>query len=183
MSILPTTTWSSPANFGTSNTGLTGTVGFAVVNPDGSVFTARTTSGVTEYPSGSGIYWPGTLTFVIGFRGGIIWDTGGTTPKYAVDALNLGSNDTNGRTQIQPGTAVGQISLTDGAVDVISFNGNLTVGGKNWYNTFRYISATTAGLLPSGAGSNTESWQDFGGAAAVSFTVDAHGNRTGAVYS
>ncbi len=132
------TTWCEPANFGAANTGLTGTIGYAITNPDGSVYTARTTAGIVEYPNGSGVYWPGTLTFYAGFRGGVIWDTGGATPKYAAAALNLTSNDTAGRTQVQAGTQTGQVSLTAGvaAANIAQVNSHAVTGdghkGTEW---------------------------------------------------
>ncbi len=66
-----------------------------------------------------------------------------------------------------------------GGVDVVSFNGHTTVGGKDWYHSFWYGLSIMAGQLPSGAGSGTEVWKDFAGVTTVTFTVDIDGNRTG----
>jgi hypothetical protein len=88
----------------------------------------------------------------------------GTTVATVTNAVTVGTN--NDKT----------------GYDVSSLNGITTIGGKNIFNTVKYIAATTAGLLPSGAGTTTESWQGFDGSAAVDFTVDANGNRTAAVY-
>jgi len=75
------------AQFGTGSTGLVGTVGYALVNPDNTVNTARTTSGITERPSGSGTY-AATVTLPNNFQGELRWDTGGGSPKYASEVVN-----------------------------------------------------------------------------------------------
>lgn len=59
--------------------GLVGAIGVRINNAGGTI-TARTTSGIAEYPSGSGIYYvsltapstPGQYT--------ILWDNGSVTP-------------------------------------------------------------------------------------------------------
>jgi hypothetical protein len=43
-------------NAGSSNTGLTGTIGFTLYNAEGTLYAARTTAGITEAPAGSGSY-------------------------------------------------------------------------------------------------------------------------------
>ncbi|HZO90523.1 MAG TPA: hypothetical protein VFB38_19505 [Chthonomonadaceae bacterium] len=73
-------------DFGTSKTGLT-TVGYRLLNADGTVNTARTTAGVVEAPAGSGSY-QAAVTFPDGFSGKLTWDTGEATPKYAHEDIN-----------------------------------------------------------------------------------------------
>lgn len=59
---------------------------------------------------------------------------------------------------------------------------SVLIAGVTLPNAIKYIGATTAGKLPSGAGSGQENWLDFSGAAAVDITVDSSGNRTLIVY-
>jgi hypothetical protein len=73
-------------------------------------------------------------------------------------------------------------SVAGAAVNVTQFNGHSTVGGKDWYHALWYLTSVSAGLLPTGAGTGTEAWQDFSGVASVTFTVDINGNRTAAIY-
>lgn len=62
-----------------SATGLTGTIGVTVI-ADGATVTPRTTSGIVEYPAGSGIYQlTGTAPDDAGTYT-IVWDDGAVTP-------------------------------------------------------------------------------------------------------
>jgi hypothetical protein len=67
-----------------------------------------------------------------------------------------------------------------------TLNGYVTnsvmVASKDLIRALVYIGATTAGALPSGAGSGQENYKDFSGAAAVDATIDQNGNRTAIVY-
>ncbi len=77
------------AQFGVGQTGLVNTVGYALINANNVVNTNRTTSGITERPAGSGTY-AATVTFPDGFIvGEIRWDTGGGTPKYASEPIDV----------------------------------------------------------------------------------------------
>jgi hypothetical protein len=60
--------------------------------------------------------------------------------------------------------------------------GAISVAGKTLIKALVYIGATTAGTLPSGAGSGQENWKDFAGNPAVDITCDSSGNRTTIVY-
>jgi len=73
-------------NMGDSQTGLAGTIGVTLLNPDGTVKTARTTDGI--YEIGGGTYGK-IITFDDNWSGVIVWDTGGDTPYYAVTEYNL----------------------------------------------------------------------------------------------
>ena len=79
------------ANFGKGRAGLA-TVGYTLYNADGTVNTARSTAGVVERPSGSGIYLA-PIAFPPGFQGLLAWDTGGLTPAYAADEVNPGTDE------------------------------------------------------------------------------------------
>lgn len=69
-------------------TGLVGTIGLIVIDAvTQNILQARTTAGITEYPSNSGIYfWVGTVTDTVHYL--VIWDLGSTPDVYAVDPVN-----------------------------------------------------------------------------------------------
>lgn len=73
-------------NFGSRKTGLS-TVGYKLLNEDNTEKQARTTSGVTEWIAGTGIYGA-SISFDDGWRGLIVWDTGEATPIYTADCFN-----------------------------------------------------------------------------------------------
>lgn len=75
-------------NFGKSRAGL-GTIGFTVLNTDGSAQSARSTTGVYELTTGSGIYAV-YAPFPDGFQGSILWDTGESASKllYAAEEFS-----------------------------------------------------------------------------------------------
>lgn len=73
-------------NMGSSQTGLVGTIGITLLNPDGTTKTARTTDGI--YEIGGGAYGK-QITFDDNWSGIIVWDTGGGTPYYAITEYNL----------------------------------------------------------------------------------------------
>lgn len=67
------------SSFGPSNAGVA-TVGITILNADGTVSVARTTTGVVDL--GGGAYGK-AVTFADGFRGFAKWDTGTGSPLYA----------------------------------------------------------------------------------------------------
>jgi hypothetical protein len=79
------------ANMGPAYTGLAGTVGYQILNKDGTVFQARTVTGVYEQPVSSGCY--GVLlaagVFSAAFAGRLVWDSGGATPKYWTEDVQM----------------------------------------------------------------------------------------------
>ena len=76
----------STVNFGASNASLS-TVGYRILNPDLTVQTARTTSGVSEVIAATGVY-RATINYPIKFTGIVLWDTGEATPNYASESIN-----------------------------------------------------------------------------------------------
>jgi phage gp36-like protein len=71
--------------------GLVGTLGIRVTH-DSATVTARTTAGIVEYPAGSGVY---TATLTAPSTEGdyrIVWDTGGLTPSWASEDLEVVAN-------------------------------------------------------------------------------------------
>jgi hypothetical protein len=66
-------------SLGSSQTGLVGTIGITLLNPDGSTHTARTTAGIYEIGGG---YYGKDISFPDNWKGVIKWDTGGGSPVY-----------------------------------------------------------------------------------------------------
>jgi len=73
-------------NFGRSKKGLA-TVGFTLVDGDGTTSVPRTTVGVNEVGTDTGIYGA-QITFATEFSGSILWDTGGASAVYATEEYN-----------------------------------------------------------------------------------------------
>ena len=71
---------------GDSKTGLVGTIGVALLNPDGTVHTARATAGI--YEIGGGCYGK-EITFPDNWKGSLKWDTGGGSPVYATEDYDI----------------------------------------------------------------------------------------------
>lgn len=67
------------------DSGLSGSIGYRIIDPPtGILIQARSTTGISEYPAGSGIYWKqGTAPAATGSYASV-WD-GGTPTKYAID--------------------------------------------------------------------------------------------------
>ena len=86
------------ANFGTSKAGLL-TVGFTVYNDDGSEHSARSTTGVSELGTNTGIY---SAKVVLPNDGefAVVWDTGEATPRYAVETYKSQLNSIQDSTDI-----------------------------------------------------------------------------------
>lgn len=82
-------------NFGVSKTGLS-TVAYRLLNNDGVVMVARTTSGVSEVLAGTGIY-QAEIPFPENWNGTILWDTGEAVPKYAADVFDVRAIDATTR--------------------------------------------------------------------------------------
>jgi hypothetical protein len=90
------------ANFGRNRAGVTGSlgVGYAVLDVAGSVVAPRTTVGVYEITSGSGVY-AANVTYPDGFNGQILWDCPSITgsfgmimsQSFATEAQNFQAND------------------------------------------------------------------------------------------
>lgn len=85
------------ANFGKSKSGMTGSsgVGYTLFDPAGSIFAPRTTTGVYEVVTGSGIY-AANVEFSTSFLNGmIVWDTPetGSATAFVADQFNIQEND------------------------------------------------------------------------------------------
>jgi hypothetical protein len=62
-------------------TGLTGTLGYALYNADGTLYQARATTGITEVPASSGLYGVAVSDSILAGRM-IVWDTDNGAPLY-----------------------------------------------------------------------------------------------------
>ena len=73
-------------SMGGSKTGLVGTIGVTLLDPDGTTHTARATANI--YEIGGGCYGK-EITFDDNWKGVIMWDTGGGSPVYASEEYNV----------------------------------------------------------------------------------------------
>jgi hypothetical protein len=74
------------ANFG-SGKGSLSTVGYRLLDTNGTLSGSRVTSGIGEIIGGSGIY-SASIYFTSTFSGSILWDTGEGSPSYATEDYN-----------------------------------------------------------------------------------------------
>ena len=147
-------------NMGSSQTGLVGTIGVELLNPDGTTKTARATAGV--YEIGGGAYGK-EITFDDDWSGVIVWDTGGGTPYYATVEYNI-----EGMVAAVPSTT----AIADAVLDEI------VAGGYTLRQLCRGFVAVLAGIS-SGGGTSTLTFRDTGDTKdVVVATVDINGNRT-----
>lgn len=83
-------------NFGKTKSNATGStgVGYALLDVSGSVVSPRTTTGVYQLTSGSGLY-AAYVSFPDHFRGQLLWDTGAAfaSPFYATEQFNVEENN------------------------------------------------------------------------------------------
>jgi hypothetical protein len=140
-------------------TGLS-TVGYALYNTDGSVKAARTTSGVAERGTATGIYGA-TVALDDNWSGEIRWDTGDTPLIYASE----------------------EISSPAATADALLDRADAVESGKTLREALRIIAAVIAGKV-SGAGAGVETFTGLDGSTTrVEVTTDAAGNRTGITYT
>lgn len=78
-------------NFGLDSTGLI-TVGYSLINSDGSIKLSRTTLGVFEIRTNCGIYGA-LITLDDPWQGIILWDDGQDEPIYASEEIFIDSTD------------------------------------------------------------------------------------------
>lgn len=69
--------------------GLVGTIGVRLTDGAGGTTIARTTSGIGEFPAGSGIYYAAITAPSVQGQYQIVWDSGGASPQFAVDELTV----------------------------------------------------------------------------------------------
>lgn len=80
MSVTTTPSGTLEVTLSGAPTGLTGTIGVRVTDGQGATTIARTTSGIVEYPSGSGIYTATLTAPAVAGQYVVVWDTGTVTP-------------------------------------------------------------------------------------------------------
>ncbi len=105
------------ANLGPSRANLTGStgVGYTVLDETGAVITPRTTVGVYQLTSGSGIY-AAFVTYPDNFKGSILWDaptTGSLNQIFAAEEQNYLDNNP------KVDEIYTQLILVSGSVDFI----------------------------------------------------------------
>lgn len=87
-------------------TGLAGTIGVRIENTDGTNHTARTTAGIVELEANSGIYAKRDM-LAPSTRGRyvVIWDTGGGSPQFSSEELEV--------TSTSPASAAGAFAAVE----------------------------------------------------------------------
>lgn len=69
--------------------GLVGTLGVRITDGVGGTTLARRTTGITEYPAGSGIYSAVLTAPSVEGQYQVVWDTGGASPQWGSDELTV----------------------------------------------------------------------------------------------
>jgi len=127
-------------NFGPGKKNL-GTVGFTLINSSGAVAVARSTTGVHEVGSNTGIY-AAPITFN-NFVGSILWDTGEGSPAYATEQYNAVEENIEfvkdiegGRWTIDTGANQMVFYKADNTTEIARFNLKGSDGNANSTNVF-----------------------------------------------
>lgn len=171
-------------SMGASKTGLVGTIGVTLLNPDGTTKTARVTAGI--YEIGGGDYGV-QIVFDDNWSGVISWDTGGGTPVYATEEYNIEGlidatlEDTNelqvdwvngGRLDLLLDAIPATGAIADAVLDEV-FEGTYTLR-----QFLRGAISILAGLS-GGGGTTTLNFRDVADLKnRITATVDINGNRT-----
>ena len=103
-------------NFGRTRANATGStgVGYTLIDVTGSITSPRTTTGVYQIASGTGLY-AAYVGFPNDFRGQLVWDTGAAFPtaSYAIEQYNVEENnpriDDIDRRTLQMSGTIGQL--------------------------------------------------------------------------
>lgn len=116
-------------NFGTTKSGLTGDVGYRLIDSTGLAVQNRSAVDIYETFPGTGIY-ASSILFPDDFVGTILWDTGGEKPVYAVEEFNNSINGTGVSQQVNEVTM--QVNMVTDQVtnlaDEIRFIRGMTAG-------------------------------------------------------
>jgi hypothetical protein len=114
------------ANLGASNTGVSGSIGYRLVNTLGTETLSRTNSGVFELSSGSGIYGA-NVSIDTHFSGSVIWDRQGTS-VFAAEEVSSAVDTrytrylTDGRWKIEESTKQMVFYAPDNTTELIRYN-------------------------------------------------------------
>lgn len=133
-------------NFGKGKGGLD-TVGFTLIDTSGNVSVARSTEGVHEVGTNTGIY-AASVTFATGFLGSILWDTGDASTAYATEEYN-GTEESvefikdieGGRWKIDQDTNQMIFYKSDNVTEIARFNLRDSSGNPNSESVFARIRA------------------------------------------
>ena len=148
--------------FGDSKTGL-GSVGLTLLNPDGTVHTARTTTGVYEMAGGG---YGKNITFPDNWKGILKWDTGEGSPVYAYEDYNYLE---------MRGDKTGY-ELSVAGIDAIL--DEVIEGTTTFRQMLRIFMAALAGKS-AGGGTVTLTFRDLADSKdRITATVDVNGNRS-----
>ena len=111
-------------NFGFDYSGLT-TVGYTLINSDGSTYQSRTTSGVFEVQIDSGIYGV-DINFDDPVNLIILWDDGQDEPLYASEEIYINNTDTTSILDIvtdidnKSDIIINTTNIIDNKIDILS---------------------------------------------------------------
>jgi hypothetical protein len=145
---------------------------YRVVGADGSTLVARTTTGVTEYPAGSGLYTVTVPGWDQAWLGRVIWDDGTYFAAAGVDGTTL--RNILGYLVSQAGDVAAANEMIAGA-DAIET-------GVSLRQAVQRMNAVLAGKVL-GAGTGTEEFlAPDGTTVRVRVTTDASGNRLTVVF-
>ena len=132
------------ANFGPGKGGLA-TVGFTLIDTAGNVSVARSTVGVHELGTDSGIY-AAPITFATGFVGSILWDTGDASVAYATEEYDGTAEKVEfikdiegGRWKIDQDTNQMIFYKSDNVTEVARFNLRDSSGNPNAESVFARV--------------------------------------------
>jgi hypothetical protein len=98
-----------------SQTGLVGLMGITILNPDGTVHTARATAGI--YEIGGGCYGK-NIAFDDNWKGSLKWDTGGGAPVYACEEYTTDGMVDAAIEDLDDIKGTGFVKDTDSLVDI-----------------------------------------------------------------
>lgn len=115
------------------------TVGYQLVNTDGTLNGSRLTTGVVELAGGA---YGAPISFPDGFRGFVKWDTGEGSPVYAAEAINPETDEnadvktstvaaTTIAAQVAAGVLGSKITMLRGETWVIVLTGLGTLAGRS----------------------------------------------------
>lgn len=134
----------SAVNFGKAYAGIS-TAGFKLVSSDGTEKQSRTTTGVVEVGSSTGIFGA-SVTFETGWQGTVVWDSGTMPNKYASDDYNgtstVSTVTTSGTFTYNVSTNLGKVRMMIGDTDSTTalltdeeINAFLSMNGNDLYAT------------------------------------------------
>jgi hypothetical protein len=129
------------ANLGSGKSGKVGSVGYTIYNSDGTEIQSRTTSGVYELATSSGLYGV-NISVTNAFSGSIVWDV---ESVYAVEEVS--TNDqfnrqmTEGRWKIDPNTDQMIFYMVDNTTEIARYDLKDESGSASYSSVFDRVKA------------------------------------------